>query len=134
MHYYNTHHSELSRDQQVAKLLAQVEDMKQVLGRNINLLLEREHRLDRLVDKSEQLKNETRVFKKRAAQVKQQNKYKNYKYIALIMFIILIFIYLIFAASCGVTMSRCTAAAGAGGGAGDGAGAGAGAGGGGGGE
>ena len=108
LHYYNTHHLELSKDQQISKLLAQVEDMKHVLGRNINLLLEREQKLDRLVDKSNQLKEETQVFKKRAQQVKKQESYKNYKYAALILFIIMIFIYLILATACGgVTLSGC---------------------------
>ena len=108
LHYYNTHHLELSKDQQISKLLAQVEDMKHVLGRNINLLLEREQKLDRLVNKSNQLKEETQVFKKRAQQVKKQESYKNYKYAALILFIIMIFIYLILATACnGVTLSGC---------------------------
>ena len=108
LHYYNTHHNELSKDQQISKLLAQVEDMKHVLGRNINLLLEREQKLDRLVNKSNQLKEETQVFKKRAQQVKKQESWKNYKYAALILFIIMILIYLILATACGgVTLSGC---------------------------
>ena len=82
--------------------------MKHVLGRNINLLLEREQKLDRLVNKSNQLKEETQVFKKRAQQVKKQESWKNYKYAALILFIIMIFIYLILATACGgVTLSGC---------------------------
>ena len=82
--------------------------MKHVLGRNINLLLEREQKLDRLVNKSNQLKEETQVFKKRAAMVKKQESWKNYKYAALILFIIMIFIYLILATACGcVTLSGC---------------------------
>ena len=118
LHYYNTHHNELSKDQQVTKLLAQVEDMKAVLGRNINLLLERETRLDRLVDKSEQLKHDTQVFKKRTSTLVKDKKWKNVKYIALITFIVSIFIYMIIAASCGgVKLDKCReGGAGAGGG------------------
>jgi hypothetical protein len=107
MHYYNTHHTELSRDVQINALLAKVEDMKTVMGRNIALLLEREGKLDRLLDKSEQMKIESMVFKKRAKQVKRYYTNKSCEMWCLIFGTILVIIYTIVTARCGISMQRC---------------------------
>lgn len=109
MHYYNINHKRLSRDQQVERLLAQVEDMKTVLGRNLHLLLEREGKLDRLVEKSESARRDSLVFKKRSIILKKQNQQKYYKFYALLAGLILAIIYTILIASCGFRFQRCRA-------------------------
>ena len=109
MHYYNINHKRLSRDQQVERLLAQVQDMKHLLGRNLHLLLEREGKLDRLVEKSETARRDSQVFKKRSIQLKNQNKLKNYKFYALLAGLILAIIYTILIASCGFRFQYCRA-------------------------
>jgi vesicle-associated membrane protein 7 len=109
MHYYNINHKRLSRDQQVERLLAQVEDMKSVLGRNLHLLLEREGKLDRLVEKSETAKRDSMVFKKRSILLKKQNQQRYYKFYALLTGLILAVIYTILIAYCGFRFQYCRA-------------------------
>uniref|UniRef100_A0A7R9WY67 V-SNARE coiled-coil homology domain-containing protein n=1 Tax=Craspedostauros australis TaxID=1486917 RepID=A0A7R9WY67_9STRA len=109
MHYYNTNHNELSRNQQIEKLKAQVEDLGDIMGRNLNLLLEREVKFDRLVDKSEQMKRDSLVFKKRAKKVKRQTMWKSYKLSILIGLFCVFSLYSILTAACGFTFEKCKA-------------------------
>jgi hypothetical protein len=109
MHYYNTNHKRLSRDQQVERLLAQVEDMKTVLGRNLHLLLEREDKLNRLVEKSEMARRDSMVFKKRSIILKDQYRVRNNKFYALLAGLIIVIFYTILTAACGVRFQYCRA-------------------------
>lgn len=97
MDYYNLNRSKLSRDQKINALVAQIEDMKSVLGRNITLLLERETKIDRLVEKSEQTRIDSLVFKRKSMQVKREQRTKSIKLwfiiagMFLLLFLILLF-------------------------------------------
>eukprot|EP00934_Nitzschia_sp_Nitz4_P006628 Nitzschia sp. Nitz4//scaffold3_size479765//123077//123949//NITZ4_000053-RA/size479765-processed-gene-0.65-mRNA-1//1//CDS//3329550617//6618//frame0 len=77
--YYNLNRAKLSRDQKINALMAQIEDMKAVLGRNITLLLERETKIDRLVEKSERTRRDSLIFKKKSIRVKRELRQKSYK-------------------------------------------------------
>lgn len=77
MHYYNINCEKLSRDPQVNALLAQIDDMRAVLGRNINLLLERGDKIDSIMTKSEKAKRDTLVFKRKSEKMKKYKKIKN---------------------------------------------------------
>lgn len=79
MHHYNMNRSDLSRDAQVNELLAKVEDLKNVLGRNLQLLLHREEQLDNLMVKSEKARRDSMVFKKHTTKLKKHTMMKNYK-------------------------------------------------------
>jgi hypothetical protein len=109
MHYYNINHKRLSRDQQVERLLAQVEDMKTVLGRNLHLMLEREGKLDRLLEKSEIARQDSMVFKKRSIQLKNQNRARHSKVYALLAGLILVIFYTILTSACGFRFQYCRA-------------------------
>lgn len=107
MHYYNINHKRLSRDQLVEGLLAKVEDMKTVLGHNLHLLLEREGKLDRLVEKSESARRDSMVFKKRTIQLKAQKQTRYYKVYAILAGLIMVIIYTILTAACGFRFQYC---------------------------
>lgn len=79
MDYYNVNRTTLSRDHKINALVAQVEDMKTVLGRNITLLLEREGKIDRLMQKSEQTRRDSMVFKRKSIRMKKEARQKSYK-------------------------------------------------------
>jgi vesicle-associated membrane protein 7 len=107
MHYYNTNHKTLSRDQKVEQLKAQVEDMKNLMGRNVNLLLEREVHLNRLMDKANELKEDSMVFKRRSIKLKRQVRGRYWKIYMLSIGLALAIIYTIAASACGVTLQHC---------------------------
>lgn len=107
MHHYNTNHSSMGRDQNVEALHAQVDDLKAVMGRNINIMLNRGEKLDDMVEQSEMLMDEANVFKKTSKDLKNTVWWQNQKYILLIGSCVLALIYLLAANACGITMSRC---------------------------
>ena len=77
MHYYNTNHKSLAREESVQKVMAKVQDLKEVMNRNMNLLLERGENLEALLDKSNFLQEDAKVFKKKSRVLlrTQQRKY-----------------------------------------------------------
>lgn len=97
LNYYNNNSKTLSQDQKINALMTQVEDMRSILGRNITLMIERETRIDRLVEKSEQTRRDSLVFKRNSVQIKKAARNKSYKLsfliagIFLLLFLILIF-------------------------------------------
>lgn len=109
MHHYNIHRKDIIREEngQIDHLLAQVEDLKSVLGRNLNLLLERDQHLDSLMDKATQARRDSLIFKKRAVKVKRHTAMKAYKMWFLICFSLSIFLYFIIMSACGFSLSRC---------------------------
>ena len=107
MHYYNTNQTRLSRDEEINRLLTKVEDLKAVLGKNLTLLLEREEKLESLVQKSEQTRIDSMVFKKRTKQVRRQNFIQSNKLTIMIVVGALMLIYIIVTAKCGLTFKKC---------------------------
>lgn len=63
----------------VAGLNAQIEDLKNVMGQNIHLMLKRGENLDALIDKTEELQMDSKVFTKRATALKRQTVRKSCK-------------------------------------------------------
>jgi vesicle-associated membrane protein 7 len=107
MHYYNTNREKLARDAQVADLQDQIESMKMVMGRNINLLLQKGEQLDMLVDKSNQMMDNTSVFKKRSGQLKSQMRWRYYKNSCLCSVLAFVAIWFFLSCACGFNFSRC---------------------------
>ena len=107
LHYYNINQRRLSEHQQVDALKAKVEDMKTTLGRNLELLLERETKFDRLLDKSEETKRHSLVFKKRSLQAKKDAQLRYYRMSCLVVLMVFASAYLLMAAGCGITLQNC---------------------------
>ena len=89
--YYNTNSKTLSRDQKINELAAQVEDLKSVLGRNMTLLIERETRIDRLMEKSQQTRRDSLIFKRKSIRLKREARSRSIK---LTLLMILGFVFL----------------------------------------
>ncbi|KAL3934538.1 MAG: hypothetical protein SGBAC_009765 [Bacillariaceae sp.] len=79
MHYYNINCDKLSRDQHVNELMVQVEDMKAILGRNVQLLLDRGEKVDRLLATSDSALRDSNVFRQRSERVKKLKKLQKIK-------------------------------------------------------
>ena len=107
MHYYNTNHKKLSRDDKINSLLAQVEDMKTVLGRNINLLLDREHKINTLLETSEEAKRNSMVFKRKSMRLKREQRNRSFKLWCPIAGVVVLILYVIMASFCGATLQQC---------------------------
>jgi hypothetical protein len=60
-------------------LTAHVEDLKNVIGDNIQLMLRREDHIESLASKANELEGQARVFRKQTTKVKQQVKKKYHK-------------------------------------------------------
>lgn len=61
IHYYNENRNKFARHDKVDILLDKVDDLREVLGRNISMILERERRLDDLIEQSENMMMDTKV-------------------------------------------------------------------------
>lgn len=109
MHHYNVYRNDIIREEnaQIDHLLAQVEDLKTVLGRNLNLLLERDQHLDSLMNKAVQARQDSMVFKKSTVKVKKNLAMKVYKIWFLICFSFVLFIYIIIISACGFSFQSC---------------------------
>lgn len=72
MHYYNENRTKFARQDTVNHLLNQVDDLTSLLGRNIEMVLEREAKLEDLAVKSETLVRDTEVFRKKSVILKRK--------------------------------------------------------------
>jgi vesicle-associated membrane protein 7 len=115
MHHYNVNHDKLARDEKVQALLARVDDMKSVMGRNINLLMERGEKFDHLVQKSDALVEDAQIFKKRARIIDRKRRRKTCMTRAicgsLICIMILVLLFSAVIGICGVGLTYCRAKA-----------------------
>jgi vesicle-associated membrane protein 7 len=84
-----------------------LDDVKNVMVQNIDLVLERGEKLELLVDKTEALSNEAFNFKSRATTLKNQMWWKKVKTYALIFFIVALVIFFIVWFACGTSFQKC---------------------------
>lgn len=92
MHYYNVNCDKLSRNQEISNLLAKLDDMKDVLGRNIKLMLDRGEKIDDLRVVSAKAQQESIVFKRKSNRLKKQERLKLIRWYLLLGGVILILI------------------------------------------
>ena len=108
MHYYNTNHTKLCREQKVQNMLDKIDDMKTVLNKNIRLLVRRqEEQLDDMLELSTSMKRDSVVFKKRAEVLLVSQKRKRAMQYCFMTTFGLGLCYLLLAAGCGFTLAAC---------------------------
>jgi hypothetical protein len=110
MHHYNVHRKDIMRQEHrnIDQMMAQVEDLKNVLGRNLNLLLEKDQHIDSLMDKAVQARQDSMIFKKKSIRAKRSFAMKSYKMWFIICFSLAIFLYFIIMSACGFRFKYCT--------------------------
>jgi len=124
MHYHNVNHRELARDQKVQALLAQVEDFKDVMGRNINILMENSQKATALMSMSTEMQHDAQVFKKRSSALKNMEKRRNCLNLAFGAGVVLVLLYVFVLSICGARLEQCQAPSNSNGGGGGSAGSG----------
>jgi Synaptobrevin len=109
MHYHNIHHNEIRQDEKVALLMAQVQDIRKVMGRNLHMILERGEKFEGLLTKSEVLTKDAQIFKKRTHTAKCMMQRKYYSWYAMGIGLVALFIYVVLVFSCGLRLEYCRA-------------------------
>lgn len=120
MHYHNIHHKELRQEEKVKRHLAQVSDLRDVMGRNLNMILERGEKVEGLLARSDALNADAAVFRKKSRQAKRAMQRKYYFWYAVFAFVFVCFIYIVTAGICGPGLDRCKSSTEQGGGGGGG--------------
>jgi vesicle-associated membrane protein 7 len=107
MHYHNIHHKDLRQDAKVTVLLAQVSNMRDVMGRNLHMILDRGDYLEELLDKSETASADASIFRKRARTAKRIMQRRYYFWYAVMAFIVVVFLYMSLVSMCGLKFEYC---------------------------
>lgn len=107
MHYHNIHQKDLRQEERITKLKTKVENIRTVMGRNINMVLERGEKLDDLYRKSEGMRQDVQVFKKKARKTKNIMRRKYYTTYVVLAILIALVVYIPTVVFCGLTLGRC---------------------------
>lgn len=78
-HHYNVNREDMATDQRIVQLSSQVDDLKNVVGKNIGLILQRGESIGQLATKSQQMEADASVFKKRSTNLKRKMCWENLK-------------------------------------------------------
>nr|XP_012602410.1 vesicle-associated membrane protein 7 isoform X1 [Microcebus murinus] len=95
------HHSENKGLDKVMETQAQVDELKGIMVRNIDLVAQRGERLELLIDKTENLVDSSVTFKTTSRNLAQAMCMKNLKLTIIIIIISIVFIYIIVSPLCG---------------------------------
>jgi len=111
MHHHNVNHTSIAREERVQRLVAKVDDMHKILGKQMDLMLKRERKIDRLKTMTDGLQDDVSVFKRRAVRLKRRSQ-RRYcarwsAYYALLTGIILVVSYILLTAFCGRDFQYC---------------------------
>lgn len=108
IYYYNENRSKMIKNDTINHLLGKVDNLKGLLGHNINMVLERDAQLNEMVVQSEDMMHDSKVFTKRSSQLKKKMRIEYYwSQIIAVTFGILV-VYLFFAHICGYTGVKCS--------------------------
>jgi hypothetical protein len=112
VHYHNINAAKISQDKHVQTAIGKVEDMKVVMGRNLNLLMERGENIDALASKSDHLREDASIFKRQSTRMRNKLRRKWICMMALVATIVLVLMYMIVIGFCGVTLDYCRSSSG----------------------
>ncbi len=92
---------ERASDDKIERLQGEVEQVKNIMSANINSIVERGERLDLLVDKTENLSNESVSFRQSSRRLQRKMWWQNTKMKVALGAAILIVVYVCISAACG---------------------------------
>ncbi|XP_077745678.1 vesicle-associated membrane protein 7 isoform X1 [Canis aureus] len=95
------HHSENKGIDKVVETQAQVDELKGIMVRNIDLVAQRGERLELLIDKTENLVDSSVTFKTTSRNLARAMCMKNLKLTIIIIIVSIVFIYIIVSPLCG---------------------------------
>lgn len=89
------------------RVKGEIDEVKGIMTRNIEGLLERGEKIDLLVDKTDNLSHHAFKFQKKATKVKNKMWWQNMKMRIVLCIVFLVLILFIVFAACGITFSKC---------------------------
>lgn len=92
---------------QFASVNSKLDDVKNIMVQNIEMVLERGEKLELLVDKTDKLQTQAFKFEKSSRQLKVAMWWRRTKLYLLIFFIIAVIIFIITAVICGIDYKKC---------------------------
>lgn len=98
MQYCMDHPEEVSK---LAKVKAQVSEVKGVMMENIEKVLDRGEKIELLVDKTEDLHSQAQVFRQQGGQIKRKMWWQNMKIKLIVLAILIVLILIIVLSICG---------------------------------
>lgn len=104
MHAYNT----TPPIDQVARAQAELEQVKDIMVKNVEQILSRGERIELLVDKTDTMATQATAFRRGARTVRRQMWWRNSKIMALSVLVGLLLLYILVAQFCGAAL-RCAA-------------------------
>jgi vesicle-associated membrane protein 7 len=82
-------------DDAIASAQREIDDVRGIMTRNIESLLERGERIDLLVDKTDRLGGSAREFRVRSRGLKRQMWWKNVKLMAMLALVLVLVVFII---------------------------------------
>eukprot|EP01038_Epipyxis_sp_PR26KG_P007597 gene7597-10346_t len=102
MDYYNS-----SAADSLANVNNKLDDVKNVMVQNIEMIMERGEKLELLVDKTDKLQSQAFKFERSSKQLKIAMFWRRVKLYLLIFFIVALVIWVISAIACGIDYKKC---------------------------
>jgi len=90
-----------------AQVNSKLDDVKNVMVQNIEMVLERGEKLELLVDKTDKLQNQAFKFEKSSKKLKEAMFWKRIKLYLLIAFIVALILWIITSIACGFDYKKC---------------------------
>lgn len=92
----------------ISNVQGEIDNVKGIMSKNIESLLERGERIDLLVDKTDRLGGSAHDFRVRSRTLRRQMWFKNVKLLVLLIVVVLFLIYLFVGFGCGLPgWSKC---------------------------
>ncbi|BGP27137.1 vesicle-associated membrane protein 7 [Rhodotorula toruloides] len=86
---------------------AELAATKDVMVKSIDAVLSRGERIEILVDRTDEMSQQARAFRKRATVLRRKMWYRNAKVLVAVGFSALLLMYLLLASACGIGLSHC---------------------------
>jgi len=107
MHHYNINRGNIGSDKKIIALEAQIDTLKGTMGQNISLILNRGDDLEQMLQQSDEMLEESKIFSKRSTTLKRNMMAKSIYYKVIVATFGFLVLYFIAASLCGFTMEQC---------------------------
>lgn len=105
MHHCNTNRSSLGHDTKASQLNTEVESLKNIMGVNIDIMMKNEKSITDMMETTDDLLDESMVFKKRGKKLKKVMKRRTLMYKLILVGFGLLTIYLLIVQICGFDLT-----------------------------
>jgi len=96
-----TRYSEGKSFDKISKVQGEIDELKDIMVKNIDLMQDRGERLELLVDKTENLQANAVTFQKSSRNLRRSMYWKNVKLTVIIVLVVIVVIYFIISMACG---------------------------------